>query len=399
MPNPLTRRQALVSLGAVCAGAVLPSIRAFAQISPSSAAATVSPASPGSGQPLLFSLADYEALARERMSRVAWEYINSGSADEFTLQWNRDALNRIRLEPRVMIDVSHVDPGITLLGQKLPHPILVAPTASHMLVDPAEGEVATVRGAGEAGAIMVASTVSNRSIEEINAAATRPVWFQLYVESDRGLTREIIQRAETAGSQALCITVDLPVAYGRNRIAHVDRESPLLPFPNLNLAAAPATRPRSTRGRNTTFNWKDLEWLQSFAKTPIILKGILSPNDAEQAVRHGAKGIIVSNHGGRGLDSVPATIDALPRVVDRVAGRIPVLVDGGIRRGTDILKGLAFGATAVLIGRPSLYGLAVNGGAGVRHVIEILRTELEAAMALTGKTSIVAIDRTVLWKE
>jgi 4-hydroxymandelate oxidase len=193
--------------------------------------------------------------------------------------------------------------------------------------------------------------------------------------------------------------VDLPVAYGRNRIAHVDHESPLLPFPNLNLAAAPATRPRSTRGRNATFAWKDLEWLQSFAKTPILLKGILHPNDAEKAVQHGAKGIIVSNHGGRGLDSAPATIEALPRVVDRVPGKIPVLVDGGIRRGTDILKGLAYGATAVLIGRPSLYGLAVNSSGGVRHVIEILRAELEAAMALTGRTSIAAIDRSVLWKE
>ena len=396
MPNPLTRREAIVSLGAACAGVVLPNIRAFGQIPQSPA--TGGSKSPAPGQPLLFSLADYEVLARERMSRVAWEYINSGSADEVTMQWNRDALNRIRLEPRVMIDVSHVDPGITLLGQTLPHPILIAPTASHMLVDSA-GEVATVRGAGEAGAITVASTVSNCSIEEINAAATRPVWFQLYVESDRGLTRQIIHRAESAGSQALCITVDLPVAYGRNRIAHVDRESPLLPFPNLNLAAAPATRPRSTRGRNATYNWKDLEWLQSFAKTPILLKGILSPNDAAEAVKYGAAGIIVSNHGGRGLDSVPATVDALPRVVDRVAGRIPVLVDGGIRRGTDILKCIAYGATAVLIGRPSLYGLAVNGAAGVRHVIEILRTELEAAMALTGRTSIAAIDRSVLWKE
>jgi len=242
---------------------------------------------------------------------------------------------------------------------------------------------------------MVISTVSNRAVEDITRASTRPTWFQLYVQDDRALTKDLVLRAQAAGCRALCITVDLPIVYARDREAHLGKEAPQFPFPNLNITAGAIGGARAIRSRK--FNWKDLEWIRSFAKTPILLKGVLNPDDAEQAAKMGAAAVVVSNHGGRALDSVPATIDALPAIVDRVAGRIPVLVDGGIRRGTDVLKGLANGATAVLIGRPYLYGLAVAGSDGVRHVVEILRTELEAAMALTGRTSIGAIDRSVLW--
>lgn len=382
-PTP-TRRTAIASLGAAVAGAAAQGFRTFGQPAPAAAAER---------KPAAFALTDYERLAREHMTHPVWEYIQSGSGDEVTVQWNREALNRLRLEPRVMLDVSKIDLGITLLGRPQPHPILIAPTAAHMQVHP-EGELATVRGAGAAHAVLVASTVSNRSIGDITAAATQPVWFQLYVAKDRGRTRDLIQRAEAAGCRALCITVDLPINYASNRIARVLGNLPHLPLPNLDIAAAPLTAIRGLR--SDTFDWKELAWVQSFARLPIVLKGVTHPEDADRAVEAGIAGIIVSNHGGRALDTALATIEALPRVADRVAGRIPVLMDGGIRRGTDVLKALASGATAVLVGRPVLHALAVNGADGVRHVIDLLRTELEGAMALVGATTIRGLTRSVL---
>ncbi len=341
------------------------------------------------------SLDDYEALARARIPLPAWEFLNAGSGDEVTLRSNRESFARIRLMPRVMVDVSSIDTSITLFGQKLPHPILLAPTSSQMLANP-EAEVATARGAGAAGAILVASTFSNRSIEEIAKTATQPLWFQLYVEDERAKTKDLIQRAESAGCRALCITVDLPWKCARNREDRVAEQTPMLPYPNLGMTSRPGGSARNV-GRSRRFSWGDLAWIQSFAKTPILLKGVLNPDDADLAAKAGVAGIIVSNHGGRALDTAPATIDALPAVVDRVAGRIPVLVDSGIRRGTDVLKAMGHGATAVLIGRPYLYGLTVAGSEGVRHVIEILHTEFEAAMALTARTSVPAIDRSIFY--
>jgi 4-hydroxymandelate oxidase len=391
----VTRRDALLSSLGAAASASLPKLRTEQAPAAQSDAPAIS-AQPGGGP---VCLADYESLAHEKMSHAAWEYYNSGSADELTVHWNREALSRIRLKTRVMIDVTHIDTRTKLLGEELPHPILLAPTSTHMLANP-EGEVATVRGAGAAGAIMVISTVSNRSVEDVAHAATRPVWFQLYVEDDRGRTKELIQRAETAGCRALCITVDNPTHYARNREERVLANAPQFPFPNLNLASAgPGGRVNGRRSAGSRkFTWSDLEWVQSFAKTPILLKGILNPDDAEHAVKAGVAGIIVSNHGGRALDSVPATIEALPVVAERISGRIPILMDGGIRRGGDVLKAMASGASAVLVGRPYLYGLGVAGSDGARHVIEILRTEFEGAMALTGRTTIGAIDRSALWQ-
>jgi 4-hydroxymandelate oxidase len=339
------------------------------------------------------SLYDYEVAAKRILSGPAWEYFNGGSADEITLRRNRQALDLLQRKPKVLVDVTSIDTSRTLLGHNMAHPIILAPTSSHLLAHP-DAEVATARGAALAKAIMVASTVSNRSVEDICHVASEPVWFQLYVEDDRSAVKALIERAETAGCKALCITVDNPLAYARNREERVRAQAPMLPFPNLGITAAPGGRGRSRRH----FNWKDLGWIQSFAKTPIVLKGIMNPDDADEAVRHGVAAIIVSNHGGRVLDTEPATIEVLPAVVDRVAGRIPVLFDSGIRRGTDIVKGLAYGASAVLIGRPYIYGLSVSGADGVRSVIDILRAELEGAMAMTGRTRLDDIDRSVFWK-
>ena len=344
-------------------------------------------------EPPLPSLYDYEAAAKRRLSVPAWEYFNGGSGDEITLRRNRSALDALQLKPRVLIDTTHIDTTCNLLGYKLEHPILLAPTSSHLLAHP-DAEVATARGAGLAKAILVASTNSNRSIEDICHAATGPVWFQLYVEDDRPTVRALIERAESAGTKALVITVDNPFPFARNREDRVKPQAPTLPFPNTGIESGPGGRGRPKR----RFNWSELEWIQSFAKTPIILKGILNPDDAELAVKHNVAAIVVSNHGGRVLDTEPATIEVLPAVVDRVAGRLPVLFDSGIRRGTDILKGLACGATAVLTGRPYIYGLAVAGPEGIADVVNILRTEFEGAMGLTGCTRLADINRSVFWK-
>jgi 4-hydroxymandelate oxidase len=345
-------------------------------------------------QPVLASVYDFEAAAKRKMSQAAWEYFNSGSADEITLRRNREALDALQLKPRVLVDVARIDTSCTVLGYKMAHPILLAPTSSHLLAHP-DAETATASGAGLAETIMVASTLSNRSIEDICKAASGPIWFQLYVEDDHKAVQALIERAEAAGCKALCITVDMPLPYARNREERVRAQAPMLSFPNLGTEA----RPGGGGGRiRRHFNWNDLAWIQSFAKIPIILKGILNPDDADEAVRRGVAAIVVSNHGGRVLDTVPATIEVLPAVVDRVGGRVPVLFDSGIRRGTDVLKGLGYGASAVLIGRPYLYGLSVGGPEGVRDVVNILRSELEAAMALTGRIRLGEIDRSIFWK-
>jgi 4-hydroxymandelate oxidase len=215
------------------------------------------------------------------------------------------------------------------------------------------------------------------------------VWFQLYVQRDRGFTRDLVQRAEQVGCRAMCVTVDSPSHGARDREYRWKGELPERPLPNF----------QGKDYLDPTVTWKDIEWLRSFVKTPLLLKGVMDPDDAEIAVQAGVAGIFVSNHGARNLDTAPATIDALPLVAERVAGRVPVLVDGGIRRGTDVLKALALGATAAGIGRPYLHGLAVGGAEGVTRVVEILRRELELAMMLTGRPTIASIDRSVLWPD
>jgi 4-hydroxymandelate oxidase len=302
-------------------------------------------------------------------------------------------------------DVSNLDTRREILGQPHEFPILLAPTAYHKLMHP-EGEIATTRGAAAANATMVVSTFATTSIEEVGKNAKGRLWFQLYVQPDRGFTRELVQRAEAAGCQALVVTVDTPVLGTRNR---EDRAQFALPagmaaenLKGLSSKAARDHRPTEKEIYSFTLDpkltWDGIDWLRSISKTPVLLKGIISPEDAKLAVKHGAAGIIVSNHGARNLDTSPATIEALPRVMDAVGGAIPVLMDGGVRRGTDVVKALAYGANAVLIGRPYLWGLAANGSAGVEQVIRILRTEFAAAMALCGKTAVKEIDRSVFWE-
>jgi 4-hydroxymandelate oxidase len=299
--------------------------------------------------------------------------------------------------------VSQLDTRVTLFGLEQPYPILLAPTAYHKLAH-AEGEIATARGAGAAGATLIVSTSATTSLEDVARAATRPVWFQLYVQRDREFTRELVRRAETSGYQALVVTVDSPVLGPRYRETRTKFALPpgaeRANFKGL-ITATGGQRPSEstiyTAVLDPKLTWKEIEWLRTLTKLPMVLKGILNPEDAARAVELGASGIVVSNHGGRNLDTLPATIDALPEVAARVAGRVPVLVDGGIRRGTDVLKAIAFGASAVLIGRPYLYGLAVGGADGVTRVVNILRREFEMAMALTGRTSVAQIDRSVIW--
>ena len=252
---------------------------------------------------------------------------------------------------------------------------------------------------------MVVSTSATTSVEDIAAVATRPLWYQLYVQRDRDFTRELVRRAEASGCKVLVITVDSPVLGARYREARVKFTLPPgVERANLRGLKTATGGHRATEGNiysallDPTLTWKEIEWLRSITKLPVLLKGILNPDDAARAADLGVAGVIVSNHGGRNLDTVPATIDALPEVAAKVGGRIPVLVDGGIRRGTDVLKAIALGASAVLIGRAYLFGLAVGGAPGVTRVVNILRREFEMAMALTGRTSIKEIDRAVIWK-
>lgn len=350
-------------------------------------------------------LEDFEPLARGRIPPMAYEYICGGAADEISLRANRTAFERIRLKPRVLVDVSRLDTSVTLFGQALPHPILLAPTAYHRLFHP-EGEHATARGAGDASTTFVVSSFATTAIEQIAGSASAPLWFQLYVQRDRGFTRDMVQRAEAAGCRAVCVTVDTPVSGARNREARAGFELPPgIELPHLkglvqgdpSYGHRPRHREIFSSVLDPTLAWKDVAWLLSFARVPVLLKGVLNPDDAERGVQEGIAGLIVSNHGARNLDTVPATIDALPLVAERVAGRVPTLVDGGIRRGTDVLKALALGAAAVLIGRPYLYGLGVAGAAGVTRIVEILRAELEMALALTGRTSLAQVDRGLIW--
>ena len=340
------------------------------------------------GAPLdaLLSLFDFETEAQGKISHGAWARISGGAADEITLRWNREAYDKIPLKPRVLVDVSKIDTRVTLFGQELPFPILLAPTGAQRFIHPG-GEVEAVRGAAAANATYVISSSASMRVEDIAHSATKPVWFQLYVQKDRGFTRDLVQRAEDAGCRALCVTVDSPTFGARNREDRAKGELPERELPNL----------QGKDYLDPSLTWKDIDWLRGFARRPVLLKGVLNPDDAAIAVQEGVAGIIVSNHGARNLDTVPATIDALPLVAGKVAGRMPVLVDGGIRRGTDVVKALALGAAAVQIGRPYLWGLGVAGADGVARVVQILRKELELAMALAGRPTLQSLDRSVLW--
>jgi len=343
----------------------------------------------------VLSLREFEERAVKCMPVMSYEYVASGAGDEHTMHWNRQAYDRVRLRPRILHEASPADTGISLFGHSMPFPILLAPTAYQKMIHP-EGELETARGAGAAQATWVVSSASNVAIEDISRAATAPLWFQLYVQSDRNFTSDLVRRAEDAGCEALCVTVDTPVLGPRNRQARAGfKLPPGVATPHFHDIGAGGQEIMNPR--RTAVTWKDLEWLRSLVRVPLVLKGILSADDAERAIEIGAHGIIVSNHGGRNLDTTPATLDALPEVVDMVAGRVPILIDGGIQRGTDVLKAIAIGATAVLIGRPYCFALAVAGAEGVRRSVEILRNELEMALMLVGRPRLKDVDRSVIW--
>ena len=350
-------------------------------------------------------LLELEDLARAKVPRPSFDYIAGGAEDEVSLRRNREAFTKWALRPRVLVDVSRRDTSTSVLGQRVSMPILVAPTAFHGLVHP-EGEVATARGAAAAGTVMVVSAIATRELEEVAKAVAGPCWFQLYVWRDREVTAQLVKRAARAGYGAICLTVDTPLLGRREKD---ERNAFTLP-PGLSIAnVRPAGLdgvPASERGSafakyvaellDPAVTWKDIAWLRSLTSLPIVLKGIMTAEDATLAVEHGVDGIIVSNHGGRQLDSTVGTLDALPDIVAAVQGRVEVFMDGGVRRGTDVLKALALGAKAVLIGRSALWGLALGGADGVRRVLEHLRGELELAMALTGRAALAQVDRSLI---
>src|SRR4051794_1579803 len=321
-------------------------------------------------------LFDLEALARERVPREAWDYYASGAEDEVTLRDNRAAFERLSIAYRVMVDVSRRELATSVLGQPIAMPVITAPTAFHCLACP-DGELATARAAGAAGTIMILSTLANSRVEDVVAAASGPVWFQLYVYRDRKATEGVVRRAEAAGCRALVLTVDAPVLGRRERdIRNRFRLPPGLAVANLLPEGygemPPAAADSGLAAYVASFldpalTWRDVAWLRSITELPVLVKGIVRPDDALRAAEAGAAGVVVSNHGGRQLDTSPATLDVLPEIVDALAAhghRIEVLMDGGVRRGTDVLKALALGARAVLAGRPVLWGLAADGEVG-----------------------------------
>jgi isopentenyl diphosphate isomerase/L-lactate dehydrogenase-like FMN-dependent dehydrogenase len=337
-----------------------------------------------------FSIADYERLAEERLDPRPWAYLAGGAGDEWTLRENRAAFARWTFRPRVLCDVSGISTATTVLGKPIELPVLVGPVAYQQLYDP-EGECATARAAAAAGTGMGVSTFSTRSHEEIAAAAPGLLqWSQLYVFRDRGFTREHLAAAGAAGCSALLLTVDTPRLAQRERDLRVGFEIPSdLPLPYARSAIGDAPRNPADQFAllDASVSWPDLEWISGEAGLPVVLKGIVTAEDARLAVEHGAAAIVVSNHGGRQLDGVPGTLDALPEVVEAVAGRVEVYLDGGIRRGTDVAKALTLGARAVLAGRAPIFGLAAAGEDGVRHVLELLREELALTLCLLGCTS------------
>ncbi len=333
----------------------------------------------------LVNVSDYEAAARVRLDQSSWDFYMGGSDDEVTLRANRSAFERIRLRPRMLVDVSTCDTSTTALGTPIQMPIMVAPTSYHGLAHP-DAECATVQGAGRAGTLMTVSTAASRHLEDIAAAASGPLWFQLYVSQDERVTANLVQRAERAGYRALVLTIDMP-RFGR-------REKDLR---NQHVRTLPGNfKDEGEAIRKNSLTWKDVDWLRTLTSLPILIKGVLTPEDALLGLEHGVDGIVVSNHGGRQLDGALASIEALPEVVEAVAGRCEVYLDGGIRRGTDVLKALAIGARAVLVGRPILMGLTVEGAAGVQDVLTLLRTEFEIAMALCGCPTVASINRSLV---
>jgi L-lactate dehydrogenase (cytochrome) len=369
---------------------------------------------------------DLRRLARRRLPRAIFDFVEGGAGDELTVARNRAAFERLLFEPRILVDVSKREQATVVLGERVATPVLVSPTGMAGLCWP-KGEVAAAQGAHAAGTIYTLSTHSSCTIEEVAAGAPGPLWFQLYVWQNRDLTRSFVDRARAAGYRALVLTVDVPVISRRERdlrngftvppritvgnaldtLRRVGWMRRVLLGPKLTLAnlvgmpGAPRTdivtmAGVANRQVDPSLTWADLAWFRSLWSGPLLLKGVISVADARKAVEHGVEGLVVSNHGGRQLDGSRASVEALPDIVDAVGNRVEVLLDGGVRRGADVVRALALGARAVMVGRPYLYGLASGGPAGVRRVIEILHGEVDHALALTGVPRVSDLDRTVV---
>ncbi|SNT72634.1 alpha-hydroxy acid oxidase [Paracoccus seriniphilus] len=351
----------------------------------------------------IVSLQDYIDAAERRLSPEIWAYIAGSAADGRSRAANRAAFDRHRLRPRVLRDLKGGHSRLTLLGEEIAHPILVAPMAYHRLAHP-DGEHATLLGAAARKAISVVSSQASTDMTELAARAQGPLWFQLYFQYHRDDTLQLVRRAEDAGYKALVVTVDAPVNGIRNQEQRAGFSLPQ-GIHAVNLAGFATPRLHLPEGGSQVFDglmqcaptWADIAWLRNQTELPILLKGILDPEDAELALEHGASGVILSNHGGRVLDAGLSALDALPQVRARLGARALVLMDGGIRRGTDVLIACALGADAVLVGLPILSALAVAGAVGVAHALDILRTEFEVAMALTGCKTLRDITSDTLW--
>jgi len=345
----------------------------------------------------LLNVWDFERAAEERLDPAAFGYFAGGANDEWTMRENLAAFKRWVLRPRMLVDVSEISTATTLLGTEISLPVLVGPTAFQRMAHP-EGEVEMARGAAAAGTVMCLSTLATATIEDVAAAAPGGArWFQLYWSKDRGVVQDMVDRAAAENYGALVLTVDLPVLGRRERDLRTGFEIPEgIPVPVF-LALAKSAGAVSPADINwavdNSLTWRDLDWLHSISSLPLLVKGILTAEDAALAVQAGASGVIVSNHGGRQLDGVAASLDALPEVAEAVGDRTLVLVDGGIRRGADVVKALALGAGAVLAGRAPVWGLAVGGADGVQRVLDLLREELELALALCGCASPADVSR------
>ena len=334
---------------------------------------------------------EYERLAEDALEAGPLGYFAGGACDEWTLRENVEAFARLKLRPRMLVDVSKVSAATTVLGTEVSMPLLVAPTAIQKMCHP-DGEPATARAAAAVGTLMTLSTIATATPAEVAAAAPgAPRWFQLYCFEDDGVTRALVDQAVDEGYSAIVLTVDAPRGGRRERDLRTGFQVPAgVKVPSV---AAALSRPATLTIAelfamfDLTLTWRDLERIRGFSDLPLLVKGVMTEEDARLACEAGVDGIVVSNHGGRQLDGVAATIDALPEVVDAVEGRVEVFVDGGIRRGTDVIKALARGARAALVGRPVLWGLAVGGEDGARHVLELLRDEVELALLLCGCTT------------
>jgi 4-hydroxymandelate oxidase len=356
----------------------------------------------------MINLADFEQAASTSLDLAAWGYFAGGANDEITVRENRAAWDRLSIRYRTMIDVSVRDTSTSVLGLPISFPVIIAPTAMQKLAHP-DGELATVRAAGKAGTIMCVSTTATTSLEDVRAAATGPTFFQLYVYKDREATKSLLHSAKRVGYSAIVVTVDAPFLGRRERdVRNAFSLPPHLQIANAIAAGRPHTHMPPAEGidsglakhlqdlHDASLTHRDLAWIAEAAGLPVLVKGVVRGDDALRAVEFGAAGVVVSNHGGRQLDTSVTSARALPEIVDAVEGRGEILVDGGIRRGTDVLKALALGARAVLIGRPVLWGLANGGEAGVSAVLELLRGEFELAMALAGCPTVREITRDLI---